>query len=169
MEIRKATKDDEASVVEIMNQAIRDSKNAYLKLLSDKTQNTWYSGLMEKAIAFVVATLDGVVVGWGTLTPYREGRGALSSNTEITFYVHDHFKRRGAGTMLIQHLENQAMINGKSQAVAILMDDNRESKQLLQKLGYSVRGEFPKIARFSHKLVGHLYMWKSLDLNHELK
>lgn len=151
-----------------MNQAIRDAKNAYLELFEEDSGIDWFASLLEKGIVVLVASIDDVVCGWGSITHYREGRGALVKNAEITFYVHAQYKRRGVATLLVKHLEKRAIENRKTQAVAILLDDNSESKSLLIKMGYTVQGVFPNIAHFPYKTCGHLYMWKALVLNQEI-
>ena len=168
MKIRKAIDSDEAAVVEIMNQAISDAKNAYLELFDEDSGNAWFASLLERGIVVLVATIDDVVCGWGSITHYREGRGALAKNAEITFYVHDQYKRRGVATLLVKHLEKCAIEVSKTQVVAILLDDNLESKSLLIKMGYAVHGVFPNIVHFHDKTCGHLYMWKTLVLNQEI-
>ena len=55
-----------------------------------------------KAIKFCVCVIDNSIVGCGSLTPYRENRGALSGNVEITFYVHNDNKKQGIGTLIIK-------------------------------------------------------------------
>ncbi len=162
MLLREALAADETSILEIMNQAILDQKNAYLSRFDNEHGRVWFNGLMDKGLIVLVVVLDDVICGWGALTPYREGRGALSQNVEITFYVHERFKRRGVASMLIKDLEKRAKQLNKSQSVAILLDDNKESKTLLKKAGYQILGYFPDIASFQNKVCGHLYMWKAL-------
>ena len=162
MLIREANRSDEHEVIEIMNQAIMDRKNAYLEIFNAENGRQWYDSLRAKAIKFCVCVIDNRIVGWGSLTSYRENRGALSGNVEITFYVHNDNKKQGIGTLIIKYLEEVALRLNKTHVVAILLDDNEASQILLTKKGYKTLGHFESIATFPNKTLGHLYMWKKL-------
>ena len=162
MLIREAKKSDEHEIIEIMNQAIMDRKNAYLEIFDAENGGHWIESMRAKAIKLCVCVIDERIVGWGSLTPYRENRGALSGNVEITFYIHEDRKRMGIGTLIIKYLEEIALRLNKTHAVAILLDDNDASEKLLNKMGYEILGRFESIAVFPDITLGHLYMWKKL-------
>ena len=159
---RVAREADAVEIIEIMNQAIDDQKNAYLSAFDDESGRVWFESLFKKASSLLVVLMNDKICGWGSLTSYRESREALSKNVEITFYVHRDYRRMGVGSTLIEHLEKTALESDKKNAVAILLDDNIESEILLKKNGYKVLGHFPKVAYFTNKVCGHFYMWKVL-------
>lgn len=159
---REASPSDQNNVVRIMNQAIDERRNAHLSQLVGDEADSWYAALMDRSDPLVVLESDGMVKGWGCLSPYRAGRGALANVAEITFYLDKDARGKGNGTQLIQYLEPIALEQSKSHLVAILLDDNGPSIGLLNKLGYSLWANFEGLAVFPDKSRGHTYMGKQL-------
>ena len=162
MRVVKAKSRHRDAVVSIMNQGIAGQCNAYIELLDEQAGREWFKILMKNAIAFWVLELEGEVAGWGTLTPYRKGRPALDQCAEITFYVHEDFRKRGVASELISALHHSAIENRIAHLIAILLEDNEPSKNILAKHGYRQWGLLPDIAHFPDKSVGHLYMGLSI-------
>ncbi|MEQ9186551.1 MAG: GNAT family N-acetyltransferase [Cryomorphaceae bacterium] len=161
--IRTVRVEDAISVVEIMNQAIEERKNAYLSPFEAKQGSDWFERLKASALAFVVKTdTRGDVCGWGTLTPYRSGRDAFQRAVEITFYFERAARGLGWGKEMIEHLEQLSHTMGKHHLVAILLDDNVPSQRLLVKMGYEEWGNFRELAEFPDRNRGHMYMGKRL-------
>lgn len=160
--LRMATRADQAAVVAIMNEAIRNQKNAYIEVLSERADSLWYSALLSKANALMVVELSEKVVGWGSLTPYRSGRNALRHVAEISFYIASSFQRKGLGTHMINALEEHSKSIGLTHLLAILLADNHHSKQLLSKLGYEQWALLPDIVSHVDGRKSHMYMGKSL-------
>lgn len=162
IEISIAQDADMDAIIRIMNQAIGEERNAYLSRFSNATGARWFSALKAGASALLVASRGGEVVGWGSLSAYRQGRGALGTVKEITFYVDQKARRLGVAGVLVTNLEAQAMRLGALHMVAILLDDNAPSKALLKKFGYEQWAHFPNIVHFPSHTAGHLYMGKHL-------
>ncbi len=162
MTFEAALEADQEAVVEIMNQAIAEERNAFLEPLTGELARDWYQRLQHSRL-LVVAKENGRIVAWGTLTDYRQGRGALSTTAEITFYVHRDHRGQGLGRKLTQYLEHQAQASGVKHLIAILLDDNEASKGLLSSLGYSQWANFRGIAEFGETVRGHLYMGRHLS------
>ncbi|NQV52622.1 MAG: GNAT family N-acetyltransferase [Flavobacteriales bacterium] len=161
--IRTATIEDTADVVRIMNHGIEERRNAYLTpFLNDEGEN-WFKSLLQHSFYLVVKEdNDRKVCGWGSLTPYRSGRGALLHVAETTFYFDLASRGKGWGVEMLSHLEAAAMDMEKRYLVAILLDDNVPSKALLRKLGYNVWANFEGLAAFPDGNRGHMYMGKHL-------
>lgn len=156
--LHQATFEHELSVVAIMNAGISERTNAYLHPF-DKTEGArWFRSLMENSIQLCVFEHDGEVHGWGSLTPYRSGRGALDKCLEITFYVHPHHRKKGVASAIIDHSHEFASEHEYKHLIAILLDDNHASRSLLEKHGYFIWGLFPEIVHHEDKDRGHLYM-----------
>ncbi|GAB5539760.1 MAG: hypothetical protein Salg2KO_18630 [Salibacteraceae bacterium] len=160
--IRPAFYDDEQEVLAIMNQAIAEKKNAYITEFDWVKGSEWYKRMRDTSSWILLAMMDDQVVGWGNLSDYRGGREAFARVQEISFYVHQDFRRMGVASRLISELEIVAQNGGIRQLVAMLLDDNLSSRALLEKNGYFVWGLFENIAVFEDKTRGHLYMGKAL-------
>lgn len=163
MKIREARINDGPAIIEILNQAIVERKNAYLDIFDVESGMIWHQTLLKNAYYVCVYEFNHEIKGWGSLTPYRQNRGALKGNTEITFYVDRSSRGAGIGSSLVDHMETTAKNLGYMHSVAILLDDNMESQELLKKKNYETLGHFKSIARFPDKNRGHLYMWKELS------
>jgi L-amino acid N-acyltransferase len=160
--IRKAELRDAHACVEIMNQAIETRCNAFIEAFNETAGALWYDQLLQNSEVVLCCVFQGLVVAWGSLTPYRKGRGALSKVSEITFYVHTDFRRKGIALALAKQLETEAKAMNKSHLMAILLDDNAGSTALLKKLNYTSWGHLPAIADFGNEVKGQIYMGKEV-------
>lgn len=161
--IRKAESRDEGAVIGIMNEAIREHRNAYLEELNEnKEGSAWFQRLHENALSLFVVEEQGRAIAWCSLTPYRGDRGALSSSSEITFYVSAPYRGKGIASALIKHMEKEAEQMGKQHLFAILLDNNRPSRALLAKMGYEEWANFERIVHHHAGDLGHLYMGKHI-------
>lgn len=161
--VRVATADDATACIKIMNEAIEAGKNAYSEELNIKSGEVWFNQLVRNVEVLMCYEHLGKVAAWGTLTAYRKGRAVLSGVSEITFYVGSEFHRKGIASALIKALENRAIEIGKSNLIAILLDDNQASKKLLEKHCYQLWGHLPAIADFDGVVKGQYYMGKPLS------
>lgn len=162
MTTRTATPADYTSVLAIFNEAITEKRNAYIDQLNDVTGLKWFGDLHRNSFEFLVCEVDNAIAGWGNLSPYRKGRGALSTTAEITFYVSGDHRRKGVATAIITALHEAAKMNGFQHLIAILLGDNAPSEVLLGNLGYTVWGRLDAIAHFDDGDRTHIYMGKHL-------
>ena len=160
--IRVATADDATACIKIMNEAIEAGKNAYSEQMDANLGKAWFDQLHQNAEVLMCYEFEGVVAAWGTLTAYRKGRAALAGVSEITFYVASEFHRKGLASALIKALEQRAIEIGKTNLMAILLDDNQASKSLLEKHNFQLWGHLPAIADFEGVIKGQLYLGKRL-------
>lgn len=163
MRFALATTDDFAAVVEIMNHAIEEQRNAYLETLVDEHAAVWFQKLSSAGL-LLLAKEGSETLAWGSLSDYRSGRGALSKVAEVSFYVHRSHRGKGVGKALLAELEQEAMAFGLNHLLAILLDNNRASRTMLEKAGYLEWGNFKGIAQFPEHSCGHLYMGKHLQM-----
>jgi L-amino acid N-acyltransferase YncA len=160
--IRRARAEDARACIMIMNEAILKGKNAYSEQLDAESGRAWFDHLHQNAEVLLCYEYEGIVVAWGTLTAYRKGRAALEGVSEITFYVASDFHRKGIASSLIKALEKYAVEIGKTNLIAILLDDNQASKSLLAKHIYEHWGHLPAIADFDGVIKGQFYLGKNL-------
>ena len=156
--IRLAKQEDIESVVEIYNQAI-DAKfqTAFTEKLDKVEKLEWFSQFRDSQYPMFVYTESEKVVGWFSVTPYRQGRGALRYTVEISYYIHAHHQRKGIGQKLLQHaLDACRQLNYKT-AIAIILDKNIPSIRLMEKFGFEKWGHLPFVADFDGVECGHVY------------
>jgi phosphinothricin acetyltransferase len=165
MHIRPIEEQDFQHCLKVMNEAIRNGKNAFDAPLEGEEARAWFQQLRNRSfIALVLESPEGEVIGWGNLAPYRSNRGGLKHVAEVTFYLAETFTGQGWGHLLLGALEAQAVKKGLSVLVAILRSDNAHSRSFLLKKGYKEWACFDGLIRLGQGSTGHLYMGKALDL-----
>ncbi|MFB3905713.1 MAG: N-acetyltransferase family protein [Acidobacteriota bacterium] len=149
---------DLPAIVEIYNQAVALRKaTAELTPVSVESRKEWLAGHTAARFPVFVAETGGMVVGWCSLSPYRPGRMALRFTAEISYYIHEDFRRQGIGARLVAHVVEESRSRGIKSLVAILLDVNVGSIRLLEKLGFEKWGELPRVADFDGQEYSHLY------------
>ncbi|HEY1788566.1 MAG TPA: GNAT family N-acetyltransferase [Verrucomicrobiae bacterium] len=101
--IRTATESDLAAINDIYNYYVPNSTCTYQEqpdTMDDRLQ--WFRHHGEKH-PVTVALDNGQVVGWGSLSPFRE-RSAYRYTVENSVYVHHEHHRRGIGSLLLKDL-----------------------------------------------------------------
>lgn len=162
MKIRIAEHKDLNEINEIYNQAIKIKVTAYLKLRSIQQTEEWFSQHNQKLFPIYIAEKDGNVVAWLSFSPYRQGRQALDRTTEISYYVHENYRRKGIGETLISFALELAPSLNFTTIVAILLDNNTPSIKLLEKFGFQRWGLIPDAAEFDDITCGHLFMGRKI-------
>jgi L-amino acid N-acyltransferase YncA len=102
------------------------------------------------------------ILGWGSLSPYRKGRGSLVSTAEISYYIdyshHGHGYAKQLVTWMIRDCEKLKIEN----LVAILLSVNTKSIELLKYFEFSEWGRLPKIANLNNGKCDHLIYGRHL-------
>jgi len=155
--IRIAQVDDLPAIVEIYNLAIRlKSATADTSSITVESRRQWLTDHPPQRHPVYVATRDGVVTGWGSISPYRAGRGALRFTAEVSYYVHEAYRRQGIGRTLLQHAIDDCPRLGLKTLFALLLEVNTPSVCLLESLGFVRWGYMPDVADFDGCECGHL-------------
>jgi phosphinothricin acetyltransferase len=127
---------------------------------------TWSQTHQDPRYPVFVAGEGEHVAGYCSLSPYRPGREALRSLAEVSYYVDRAYHRRGIASALIFHAMGKARELEHRHLLAILIEDNRASLRLLEKLGFQQWGHLPGILEYQGQLHGQLYLGKSLQEAH---
>lgn len=100
IDIRLATPDDLRAINDIYNHYVLTSTTTYQEIPStDAERLTWFTQ-REPGHVVTVATVDGQVVGWGSLGTFRT-RSAYRFTVENSVYVRHDLHRRGIGSALM--------------------------------------------------------------------
>jgi len=158
LNIRLAAKDDLPAIMDIFNQAIR-SRNAcgFLEETDIEERQAWFANHSKNSHPVYTAELNGKVVGYGSLSPYRPGRSAMRKVAEVSFFLDFNFHNKGVGTALLSHMIRDCPRLEIESLIAILLGSNYASIALLRKHGFGEWGRMPGIIDFKDRICDHLY------------
>lgn len=162
--IREAAPDDLGAITDIYNEAILEGGfTGDLEPLAVAGRRGWFSDHDGK-YAILVHCIDGSVVGYVALSPYRKGRRAFDRTCELSYYVFAKCRGRGIGTNLIQAALARAREAGFRTVLAIVLACNPRSIDLLERFGFVVCGRLPGVARIAGATIDHIYLSRCLEL-----
>jgi phosphinothricin acetyltransferase len=161
MRIRIANLEDLPQIVEIYNQAVTlKGATADTKPFVVDDRQQWFVEHTPDQYPLWVAVNNGIILGWSSLSPYRPGRLALRHTIEISYYIHEAYRRKGVGSALIQHAINQCEGLKIKTLFALLLDINIGSIRILEKFGFAKWGHMPNVADIDGEEYGHLIYGK---------
>src|SRR5580698_2909726 len=101
--IRVATESDLVAINDIYNYYVPRSTCTYQEQPETmESRRRWFDNHGEKH-PVTVAVANGQVIGWGSLSPFRE-RSAYRYTVENSVYIHHEHHRRGIGALLLEDL-----------------------------------------------------------------
>ncbi|MDZ7693720.1 MAG: N-acetyltransferase family protein [Balneolaceae bacterium] len=162
--IRTADEKDLEAIDYIYNQAIYAGFcTPHLHPLEEHERKKWFNRHSPMKYPIYVFEEDNEVLGWVAISPYREGRQALETTAEISYYVD--FKHHGQdiGSRLVQHSLDQCNRLNKLVLVAVIIDGNDASIGLLEKFGFSEWGFMQEVYTYEGETRGQYYMGKVLS------
>jgi L-amino acid N-acyltransferase YncA len=145
-EIRPATEADLPVITEIYQQAVRYGTATFELTPPDLAEMTRrFRSLMEGGFPYLVASLDGGVIGYAYAGPYRP-RPAYRFTVENSIYLKPAIHRRGVGLLLLQQLLRECDARGYRQMVAVIGDSaNAGSIGVHSKCGFQMIGTHPAV------------------------
>jgi L-amino acid N-acyltransferase YncA len=117
----------------------------------------WFKEHTPNKYPIFVYEIDNQVVAWASISPYRKGRKALDKTAEISYYVHPLHKNKGIGTQLLSYIINTSKQLKYKTLIAIVIEKNLKSIQLLNKFNFTLWGTMPNIVEFDADICSHLY------------
>ncbi len=144
--IRLATVDDAAAVRGIYNVEVERYTSTFdLVPRSLADQREWLAA-RSGAFAAIVAEVDGEVVGFGSLSPYKD-RAAYRPTVEDSVYVHRDRARQGIGRALLDHIVDVARQNGFHSVMARIEATTLPSIKLHEACGFEIVGTERQVGR----------------------
>lgn len=162
LNIRKAVIEDLPALTAIYNQAIKANQTADSVPLTTAGRMSWFTAHQNPSFPLIVAEIENIVCGYATLSSYRGGRPALRTVVEVSYYIHQDHQRKGLGTTLLKKSLVLSEELGFKHAIAILLETNLPSIQLLEKFEFEKWGHMPNVAEFGSTVCGHLYYGRQL-------
>jgi L-amino acid N-acyltransferase len=146
LEIRVARPDDAEAIRSIYNAEVSGSMVTFdLVERSAEDQRAWmaeHSGVY----ALLVAEIEGEVVGFASLSPYRT-RPGYSTTAEDSIYVAPSHRGEGVGRTLLSALVDQGRLHGFHSLVARIVGDHPASVALHRACGFEVIGIEREVGR----------------------
>jgi L-amino acid N-acyltransferase YncA len=145
-EIRPATEADLPFVTEIYKHAVLHGTATFELIPPDLAEMTRrFKTLMDGGFPYLVASLDGGVVGYAYAGPYRP-RPAYRFTVENSVYLDPSIHRRGIGLQLMHRLIAECEARGYRQMIAVIGDSaNAGSIGVHSRTGFTMIGTHPNV------------------------
>ena len=145
-EIRPAVAADLSAITEIYDHAVRHGTATFELIPPDLAEMTRrFAVLMDGGFPYLVALLEGRVVGYAYAGAYRP-RPAYRFTVENSVYLLPAIHRRGIGMQLLQGLIAESGARGYRQMIAVIGDSaNAGSIGVHTKHGFQMIGTHPNV------------------------
>jgi L-amino acid N-acyltransferase YncA len=144
--IRTAEARDLAAITGIYEHAVRHGTASFeLEPPSEREMSSRYEALRSGGYPYLVAQLEGEIVGFAYAGPYR-ARPAYRWTVEDSIYVAPAAQRRGIGRALLDRLIAEAERGGFRQIIAVIGDSaNVGSIEVHRAAGFRLVGTFDNV------------------------
>ena len=150
MEIRPVQTADAEAIRAIYNAEVTSSTVTFDLVPRTSAEQLAWMAEHHGAHPAVAALEDGVVTGFGSLSPFRE-RPAYATTVEDSVYVAGEWRGQGIGKALLAELVRLATHHGFHTVVARISGDNEASIALHRAQGFELVGVERQVGRkFGH-------------------
>ncbi len=147
VEVRPARTDDAEAIRAIYNLEVTTSSATFdLVPRSLSEQQAWLADRSGAHAVVVAIAEDRQVVGFGSLSPYRD-RPAYRTTVEDSVYVHRAHQRRGVGSLVLAELVAVASAHGFHAVMARIVGGHQASITLHQHHGFALVGTERQVGR----------------------
>lgn len=147
MQVRTATIADAEATREIYNREVLGSTVTFdLVPRSLADQQAWLERRGGVHLALVAVDPSGMVVGFGSLSPYRD-RPAYATTVEDSVYVHHAHHGQGVGKALLSALVSRAADHGFHAVMARIVGGHEASIALHRSVGFEIVGTEREVGR----------------------
>jgi phosphinothricin acetyltransferase len=158
LSLRAAVEQDATAIQDIYNHYVHTSTCTY-QLEPDELVDTqaWLHAHDPAVHPILVAEIDGVVVGWGALSPHR-ARGGYRHAVEDSVYVHAERQGRGIGSALLGQLIERARGIGHHTILAGIDAEHEASVRLHERAGFVKVGHLREVGFKLGRWLDVIYM-----------
>lgn len=143
-QVREAVLEDLPYILDIYNEAIRNLTATFdLEEQPLEQRKTWFEKHGPR-YPLMVAELDGKVVGYSCLSPYRD-KAAYAGSTELSIYISAECRGKGIGKLLMQAILQRAEELGFHTVIGGITGGNETSVKLHEKFGFTFVGRFKEV------------------------
>ena len=147
MGVRLAGVEDADAIREIYNREVVESTNTFdLVPRSHEDQVEWLRAHDGAHPAVVAVDRDGTVVGFGSISPFKE-RPAYSTTVENSVFVHADHRGEGIGKAILAELIRLATSHGFHAIVARIVGGNEASIKVHEACGFQLVGVEREVGR----------------------
>ena len=148
--IRPITQDDIASCLDIYNyEVVNGVATLDLEARTLPEWHEWYEAHSDEHHPIIVGTVNGVVAGYASLSPYRT-KDAFKSTVELSIYIHQEYRGRGVASKLMAHILDHAKeTDTLHTVVSVITAGNAASTALHERFGFTYCGLTPQVG-FKH-------------------
>jgi L-amino acid N-acyltransferase len=144
--LRLARLDDAEATRQIYNHEVATSTATFDLVPRSLDEQRRWIGARSGAHAVVVAEDDGEIVGFASLSPWRD-RPAYATSVEDSVYVHRDHQGRGIGKTLLAELLRVGRAHGFHAVFARIVGGHESSVALHRALGFEVVGTEREVGR----------------------
>lgn len=145
--LRLAERRDAEAIRSVYNPEVRESTVTFdLVPRSLEDQVAWLDEHSGGHPAIVATDADGIVIGFGSLSPYRP-RAAYSPTVEDSVYVHRDRRGSGVGLALLEELVRLGGAHGFHSAIARIVGNHEASIALHARCGFETIGTEREVGR----------------------
>ncbi len=146
MQLRLATVADAEDLRRIYNHEVENTTATFdIESRSLEDQRHWITE-RQGALGVLVAEIEGRVVGFASLSPYRN-RAGYRTTVENSVYVSEDARGLGVGRALMNELIDMAVKRGFHSMVAHIVDGHDASMALHRACGFEVVGREREVGR----------------------
>ena len=150
LQIRRAVIDDVQDCLNIYNYEVEHGVATLdLEPRTLEEWHEWYNAHSDEHHPIIVGTIDDVVVGYASLSPYRL-KDAFKSTVELSIYIHQDYRGQGVATRLMERILEMAKADTMiHNVVSVITAGNEGSTKLHNRFGFSYCGLTPEVG-FKH-------------------
>lgn len=150
LNIRRARIDDVPSCLDIYNyEVVNGVATLDLEPRTLEEWHEWYNAHRDEHHPIIVGTIDDVVVGYASLSPYRL-KDAFKSTVELSIYIHQDYRGQGVATQLMERILAMAKADRMlHNVISVITAGNEESTKLHNRFGFTYCGLTPEVG-FKH-------------------
>ncbi|KAA6452111.1 GNAT family N-acetyltransferase [Bacillus swezeyi] len=159
MKLRIANQADLPAIVDIYNSTIASRMvTADTKPVTPEEKMNWFLGHTKARPLYIVENEAQEMIGWISFESFY-GRPAYAKTAEVSIYLHEAHRGKGAGSAVLKKALEAAPKLGIRSLMAFIFAHNEPSIKLFQKYGFAEWGHFPGIAemdgnRYDLKILG---------------
>jgi L-amino acid N-acyltransferase len=147
MQVRLAAAGDAEAIREIYNTEVTGSTVTFdLVPRTIEEQRAWLADHAGAHPAIVAVAGDGAVLGFASLSAYKE-RPAYATTVENSVFVHRDHRGEGVGKALLTELVRLARDHGFHTVIARIVGDNEASIRVHQAVGFQLVGVEREVGR----------------------
>jgi phosphinothricin acetyltransferase len=159
--VRPARLSDGAAIASILNHYVVHTTATFMTEPETAEQRIAWLNDRPARHPVVVAEANGRVVGFASLSSFRQ-RAAYGGTAEIGVYVHHDHHRRGTGRALVQDVIERGRAAGLHAIVAGCCSESVASIGLLESLGFSRVAHFREVGRKFDRWLDVVFLEKLL-------